>query len=719
MAVAEPPLAPPHDLEAEQSVLGAIFLSDVALYGLVIQDGLRADDFYREQHRIVYHAMVDLYNASEPVDIVTVKNRLRETGRLDEVGGDAGVESLAGMVPAAGNLRHYARIVRDHALLRRLLTTTMEIQASVLSHEAGPRDLVEHAEKAMLEVAHDDRQKDFRSIHDVLDTELEKLHRLSRDRTALTGTRSGYTKLDELTGGFQNGNLIVIAARPSMGKCLSGSALLYDPTTGARRRLGDVVAAVERGERAQVAALGADLKLHARPVHAAMRSGVQPVFRLTTRLGRRVEATANHPLLTIQGWRELSKLERGARIAVARALPLTVGPSAMSDAELVLLAALVADGNLTQRTPRFSFGRDSAVVEEVRRAAVAVGAELPMPSAGRGAAYLSAGRRASTDPVAELCRRHGIWGKRARDNFVPDAIFGVSRDQVACFLSILFACDGLFELAMSDLWWDEVASIEPIGEQETFDLEIEGEHNFVADDVVVHNSALVSNIAENASVQDGVGVALFSLEMSEAELAQRFIASQATIKGEELRKGRVDERRWPKILQACQRLSEAPLFVDDSSDVGLLEIRAKARRLHAQHALGLVIVDYLQLMRADERVENRVEQVGQMSRGLKILARELDVPVIALSQLNRGVEARTDKRPILSDLRESGSIEQDADLVMFIYRDEYYHPDDTEEPGVAELIVAKHRNGPTDKVKLVFRHEFPKFMNYVSEERVA
>jgi replicative DNA helicase len=184
---------------------------------------------------------------------------------------------------------------------------------------------------------------------------------------------------------------------------------------------------------------------------------------------------------------------------------------------------------------------------------------------------------------------------------------------------------------------------------------------------------LVTNIAENAAIQDGVGVALFSLEMSEAELAQRFIASQANIKGEELRKGRVDERRWPKILQACQRLSDAPLFIDDSSGTGLLEVRAKARRLASQQNLGLIIVDYLQLMHADER-SREPRGAGQPDeRGLKLLARELDIPVIALSQLNRGVEARTDKRPILSDLRESGAIEQDSDLVMFIYRDEYYN----------------------------------------------
>ncbi len=211
-------------------------------------------------------------------------------------------------------------------------------------------------------------------------------------------------------------------------------------------------------------------------------------------------------------------------------------------------------------------------------------------------------------------------------------------------------------------------------------------------------SALVANIAENA-VLAGHAVALFSLEMSESELAQRFVASQARIKGEDLRRGKVAESRWPKILEACQRLAEAPLFVDDSSDTGVLEIRAKCRRLHAQveGGLGLVIVDYLQLMRAEGRIESRVEQVSQMSRGLKGLARELGVPVIALSQLSRAVEQRGgEKKPVLSDLRESGAIEQDADLVMFIYREEYYEKE-SERPGEADIIIAKHRNGPVGR----------------------
>jgi replicative DNA helicase len=265
-----------------------------------------------------------------------------------------------------------------------------------------------------------------------------------------------------------------------------------------------------------------------------------------------------------------------------------------------------------------------------------------------------------------------------------------------------------------DIGWDAIASIEPIGEQETYDLTVPDHHNFVANDLIVHNSALVTNIAENASVDHAKPVALFSLEMSETELAQRFIASQAKLNGDDLRKGRVRTDRWPKVVKATEKLAAAPLFVDDSSDIGILELRAKARRLHARHELGLVIVDYLQLMRPENNSDSRVEQIGQISRGLKLLARELKIPVIAVSQLSRAVESRPDKRPLLSDLRESGQIEQDADLVMFIYRDEYYNRD-SERPGEADIIVAKHRNGPIGEVVLTFLSRYPKFANMYRE----
>ncbi len=442
---------PPHNLEAEKSVLGAVLLDDRHLHALLVEEHLRPEHFYREQHGAVFAAMLALYDTDRKIDHLTVAEVLREHGKLEEAGGPAAIEELAGWVPAAGHAREYGRIVRDESQKRALLTASYEIQASVLAREAPARDLVERAERMMLEVAHDDRQKKIRSVADILHDEMDKLHRLSISKTALTGTPSGFRDLDGMTGGFQPGNLVVIAARPSMGK-----------------------------------------------------------------------------------------------------------------------------------------------------------------------------------------------------------------------------------------------------------------------------SALVANIAENA-VLAGHAVALFSLEMSESELAQRFVASQAKIKGEDLRRGKVAESRWPTILEACQRLAEAPLFVDDSSDTGVLEVRAKARRLHHQlkDGLGLIIVDYLQLMRHEGRIESRVEQVSQISRGLKSLARELKVPVIALSQLSRAVEQRGgEKKPILSDLRESGAIEQDADLVMFIYRDEYYDRD-SERPGEADIIIAKHRNGPVGDVVLTFQKEYPKFMNYAGERFAA
>ena len=438
---------PPHNLEAEKSVLGAVLLDERHLHGLLVEEHLRPKDFFREAHRDVFAAMMELYENDRKIDHLTIAETLRQHGKLEEAGGPEAVDELAGWVPAAGHAREYGRIVRDNAQMRELLSKSYEIQASVLGREAPARDLVERAERAMLEVAHDDRQKKIRTIADILDEETDKLHRLSVSKTALTGTPSGFKDLDDKTGGFQAGNLIIIAARPSMGK-----------------------------------------------------------------------------------------------------------------------------------------------------------------------------------------------------------------------------------------------------------------------------SALVCNMAENA-VLDGHAVALFSLEMSESELAQRFVASQARIKGDDLRRGRVPEARWPKILEACQRLAAAPMYVDDSSETGVLEVRAKARRLHNQipGGLGLVIIDYLQLMRHEGRVESRVEQVSQISRGLKGLARELSVPVIALSQLSRAVEQRGgDKKPVLSDLRESGAIEQDADLVCFIYREEYYDKD-SERPGEADIIIAKHRNGPVGDVVLTFQKEYPKFMNYAGD----
>ena len=872
-------IVPPQNLEAEESVLGAMMVSESTIEPVMLDVRLHAEDFYRDRHRTIYEAIIRLNENADPVDVLTVSEALAQRGQLDEVGGRDVVASLAAKVPAPGSAKHYAQIVKQNSLMRRLDSAAKRIQASVAERDGEPSELVEQAERLLFQVAHEERAVDFREIGDILHDEIDKLEKLASGDSEITGTPSGFRDLDDKTGGFQPGNLIVIAARPAMGKCCGGGTLVYDANTGARRRIDEIVESFEMGEQIWIATIGSDLKIRPAKISHALRSGKQKVFRLTTRLGRRVETTANHPFLTLGGWRTLDQLAVGSRIGVPRWLPRRNPSAEMPDHEIVLLAALIADGTLREPTPKFTFGsEDSELVRQVREATEACGASFNVGIRGTYAC-LSGPRTPSgghgPNPVTELCQRHGQWGKGSEEKFIPESIFELPNHQMARFLAVLFACDGhvycsdrlaqigyttiserlardvqhlllrlgivsciralkrnvyegtdrvarevriteqrslarfaawirivgkedklsavlerligstsmtnvdtapvevwekvlaakgerswadvseaagyprnhnwhvgkrglsrprllqmpgvlesaeLEELADADIWWDEVASIEEIGVEETYDLTVPDHHNFVADDVIVHNSTLVCDFAQNVAMKHQKPVALFSLEMSEMELAHRFIGSQSRISSDRLRKGKVAQKDWPKVVKACNQLEAAPLWIDDSSDLGLLELRAKARRLHAQErsrghdGLGLIIVDYLQLMRSDDSRANRVEQVAQFSRGLKILARELEVPVIGISQLSRAPEQRPDKRPILSDLRESGAIEQDADLVGFLYRDDYYNAE-SEDPGGAELILAKHRNGPVGTVRLVFLEHYPKFADRAREEK--
>jgi replicative DNA helicase len=263
----------------------------------------------------------------------------------------------------------------------------------------------------------------------------------------------------------------------------------------------------------------------------------------------------------------------------------------------------------------------------------------------------------------------------------------------------------------SAIWWDEVVAIEADGLAQVYDLTVPGEHNFVAADVFVHNTAFGLGIATHVAVREQKPVLFFSLEMGHHELTERVLAAEARVDSKKLRTGKLTEPEWGKISHAIGRVAEAPLYIDDNPHATVMEIRAKARRLKAKLGdLGLVVIDYMQLMSGSARAENRQVEVSEMSRGLKILARELEIPVVALSQLNRGLELRADKRPMLADLRESGGLEQDADVVMFVYRDEVYHPDSNDK-GQAEIIVAKHRSGPTGIDRLAFLNSYAKFEN--------
>jgi replicative DNA helicase len=268
----------------------------------------------------------------------------------------------------------------------------------------------------------------------------------------------------------------------------------------------------------------------------------------------------------------------------------------------------------------------------------------------------------------------------------------------------------LQQLTTSDIYWDEITSIEYVGEQQVYDLTIPGTHNFVANDICVHNTSFALNIAHNIAKQN-LPVAIFSLEMSKEQLALRLLASEAAIESNKLRSGRLSQKELEPLFEALGTLSSLPVFIDDAANATVMQMRSQVRRMQAEHKgeIGLVLIDYLQLMEGSGS-DNRVQELSRITRSLKGLAREVQTPVIALSQLSRAVESRTNKRPMMSDLRESGSIEQDADLIIMLYRDEYYHPD-TPDRGIAEVIITKHRNGPTGTVKLLFQPELTKFLN--------
>jgi len=287
---------------------------------------------------------------------------------------------------------------------------------------------------------------------------------------------------------------------------------------------------------------------------------------------------------------------------------------------------------------------------------------------------------------------------------------GISRTRLSAFADALDN-PALRRIASPDIYWDKIVAIEPIGEHQVYDLTVPDGANFIAQDIFVHNTSFALSLAHNAAVKHQQSVAVFSLEMSKEQLIQRFISMNAGIDQQRLRTGWIEDDEWDRIIESMEKLSEANIWIDDTAGISTMEMRSKARRLLSEHGVDLIIIDYLQLMQSDiggKRNENRVQEVSEISRSLKGLARELNVPVLALAQLSRTVESRQSKVPQLSDLRESGSIEQDADIVMFIYRDEVYNPE-TERKNIADIIVAKHRNGPTGEISLFFQASQTRF----------
>jgi replicative DNA helicase len=310
--------------------------------------------------------------------------------------------------------------------------------------------------------------------------------------------------------------------------------------------------------------------------------------------------------------------------------------------------------------------------------------------------------------LSAVATRAGERGAGQR-GFNPHTSRGITQGRLANYADVLRE-RGLAQLASSQIYWDEITSIQPTGEHQVYDLCVPETHNFIAQDILVHNTSLALNISLHAALEADKSIAIFSLEMSKEQLTERLLTEQAQIDAQRMHRGQLTEAEFDRVSNALGPLGEAKIYIDDTPVMDELSLQLKARQAKMRHDIDLILVDYLQLMHGRARGDdNRVQEVSSISRALKGLARELRIPVIAISQLSRAPEQRPDKRPILSDLRESGSIEQDSDVVMFLFRPEYYKSD--ERPGIAELIVAKHRNGPTGMVELKFRRDHTRFYN--------
>ena len=821
---------PPHSLEAEVSVLGAALLSRNA--ATEVAETLKPDDFYRSAHGVVFEAIQRLMAQGDAVDAVTVLDWLSRNGRLDEVGGATAIHELTAAVPTAANAAHYARIVHEKALLRRLIEAATSAARMGYESADDARTVIDQAEALIYQVGETGTRSDYSQLKDLLNSSFEAIEKLAENRSEVTGLATGFNDLDRLTAGLQPQNLIIIAARPAMGKCVTERSRVITASDGTLRSIGELVRRGEAGKPADVVSLEGAGRLTRRGVAEFHANGVKTTFTLRTRLGRSTAATSNHPFLTPDGWVELRDLAAGDLIAVPRVLEV-FGSDPMLESEVKLLGYLIGDGGLTNSTPVLTTA-SFAIQEEAARCAGAFGVKAVVRERWleRANALAFVGGHLRDDAtlprqnyLTARLRELGLWGLGSHDKFVPEPIFRAPRDQVALFLSRLFATDGsawvaegygyfgisycsvserlirdvqhlllrfgiiarvrekqvkylpdgpdgeetrrlayeleirdaenvlrfldeigifskeaacdrvraaaearnqrhtntdllpieiwdlilaekgerswadvseatgrprnhnwhvgkrrpsrrlvaelaealdsqrLRDWAHSDIYWDEIVSIEEYGEEPVYDLTIPELHNFVADDLIVHNSSLSLNLAQYVTVELTRPTIVFSLEMSKIEIVNRLLASEARIDSHRIKTGRLEDADWRKLGDALGRLSEAPLFIDDTPSISLMEIRSKCRRLKQRHGLDLIIVDYLQLMQSHRRVDSRQQEVAEISRGLKMLAKELDVPVIALSQLSRQPESRTDKRPQLADLRESGCVTGDTRIL--------------------------------------------------------
>jgi len=805
-------------LEAEESLIGAMILSRDAI--AVAVETCTAEDFYKPAHGHVFDAITSLYAQGEPADPVTVADELRRAGLLEAIGGPATLISLQASTPAISSAARYGAIVEEHALLRRMIGAASEI--AELGYQV-PEDVtaaLDTAESMIFEVAQRRVVDTMSPVSDLLAQALDRLEALYDRGDAITGVPTGYHDLDEKLAGLQPSNLVIVGARPSMGKALSLDTPLPAPSGWATMgsvRLGEqvfddrgcpctvtYVSPIQLGRTCYRVEFDDGSHIVADAEHQWLAYDYSAWKSARARHRLRLGNGPTNPRLArdqSHRWRLPSlvttqqMLDRGVRVGLnARSnwylslaeplelpeLPLPVDP--------YVLGCWLGDGS--SRTSEMTVGDQD--IGHFRREFEVAGyslmarsklqyATVPIPGSGASQGYRG-DKRVLTRELLEV----GLLGGTTKQ--VPAPYLRASFKQRLALLQGLMDTDGYLtgcghavEICLSNqdllvqvrelacslghrpgrirektfelpggrsytdwrLSWTPldpvfrlprkskrletgaagskfgrtrrraIRAITPVQSIPVRCITVDSpSHLYLAGESMVptHNTAFALGLAAHAAMERHVPVLFFSLEMSHLEITQRLLCAEARVESSRMRNGSLRETDWPKIGHAIGRLGEAPMFIDDNPNLTVMDIRAKSRRLKARGGLGLVVVDYLQLMSGRMRAENRQVEVSEISRGLKILARELDVPVVALSQLSRNLEMRADKRPVLADLRESGSLEQDADVVMFIYRDEIYNSDSSDR-GTAEIIVSKHRNGPTGVTQLAFLDHYTRFAN--------
>ncbi|MGH3615460.1 MAG: replicative DNA helicase [Pseudonocardia sp.] len=757
---------PPQDLTAEQSVLGAMLLSKDAIADVV--EVLRPDDFYRPAHQTVYDCVLDLYGRGEPADAITVSAELQRRGDLIRLGGLPYLHTLIATVPTAANAAYYAEIVAEKAILRRLVEAgTRIVQLGYHGAEgADVSEVVDRAQAAIYDVTERSTTEDYIALEELLQPTMDEIDAIASRGGVALGVPTGFADLDAATNGLHPGQMIVVAARPGLGKAIALDTPL--PTPGGWTTMGEVAVDDQL--------LGAD----GRPTRVVAATDVmcgRPCFEVEFSDGTVIVADAEHEWLTSDRAARRARQESGEQGGAPRVLPAIrttrelaatmhrMPPDALGNHSVDTCAPLQLPNRQLPVEPytlgvRLGDGEQRRCVacgqpfkpgpSEVRTCGQSCGAsgtfgvlndKLP-PAYLRAselqrrallAGLMDTGGTVTPTGDLQLCVTSRVLADDVRELVlslgyccsvtIQNAGGGLPGSSAAFTLNFTTE-DDIFELDRKRHVHEQrsaeygcrlrpryITAVRRVESVPVRCVQVDSpDHLYLAGRTMVptHNSTLGLDFARSCSVKHGLTSAVFSLEMSRSEIVMRLLSAEARIRLSDMRSGRMSDDDWTRMARRMSEISEAPLFIDDSPNLTLMEIRAKARRLKQRNDLKLIILDYLQLMTSGRKVESRQQEVSEFSRQIKLLAKELEVPVVAISQLNRGPEQRTDKRPMLSDLRESGSIEQDADMVILLHRPDAFERDDPR-AGEADLILAKHRNGPTNTITVAHQLHYSRF----------